>query len=106
MSNNLTSAAHDTASDLPTSASTIQESQTHASVRPTFAQSTSSSSELMSQSTTQPHHAGQMNVGEQGQLQKKDLEETEGSIARITSGIGGVRSASLLRSTPLLSPGR
>lgn len=106
MSNNLTSLTHDTASDLPTSASTIQESQTHASIRPTFAKSTSSSSELMSQSTTQPHHAGEMTVGEQGQLQKKDLQETEGSIARITSGIGGVRSAFRLPSTLLLSPGR
>ncbi|BGP31990.1 hypothetical protein JCM10296v2_003769 [Rhodotorula toruloides] len=104
MSNSLTSSTHGTASDLPTSASTIQESQTHASIRPTFAQSTSSSSEVMTQSTTQPHHSGQMNVGEQGQLQKKDLGETEGSIARITSGIGGILVYAPLAAIEKVSP--
>lgn len=88
------STTHSSATNaLPTSPSTVQESQAHASVRPNFAQSSSSSSELKTQSTAQPHKEGQMSVGEQGDLHKKDVEDTEGSIAKITSGLGGVRPA-------------
>ncbi|BGP24565.1 hypothetical protein JCM10295v2_003483 [Rhodotorula toruloides] len=104
MSNNLTSATRDTVSDLPTSASTIQESQTHAFIRPNFAHSSSTSSDLMSQSSTQPHQEGQMNVGEQGQLHNTDLQETEGGIAKITSGIGGILVNAPLAAIEKISP--